>query len=55
MSARGLDTGVAKDVSGVIRISKGAGELADEGDIEEKECLYYVGSDGGVRVFERGA
>ena len=55
MSVRGLDTGVAKDVSGVLRVSKGAGEFAGGGDLEERECLYYVGSDGGVRVFERGA
>ena len=54
ISVRGLDTGVAKDVSGVVRISKG-GELADQGDAEVKECLYYVSSDGGVNVFERGA
>lgn len=55
MSVRGLDTGVAKDVSGVLRISKGAGWSVDGEDIEERECLYYVSSDGGVRVFERGA
>ena len=56
MSLRGLDTGVAKDVSGVLRVSKGAGEPpAEAGDVEERECLYYVGSDGGVKVFERGA
>ena len=54
ISLRGLDTGVAKDVSGVLRISKGAGEAADEVSVE-RECLYYVGSDGGVKVFERGA
>lgn len=53
MSVRGLDTGVARDVSGVLRISKGAGESAEEGDVDERECLYYVGSDGGVKVFER--
>lgn len=55
MSVRGLDTGVAKDISGVLRVSKGGGESAGEGDVEESECLYYVGSDGGVKVFERGA
>jgi elongator complex protein 6 len=59
MSVRGLDTGVARDVSGVLRICKGAGaaDEADEGDgdVEERECLYFVGADGGVRVFERGA
>ena len=55
ISVRGLDTGAAKDVSGVLRISKGAGESADDGDVEERECLYHLGSDGGVKVFERGA
>lgn len=55
MSITGLDTGVAKDVSGILRVSKGAGELGGEGDVEERECLYFVGSDGGVKVFERGA
>ena len=55
MSIRGLDTGVAKDVSGVLRVSKGGGESAEEGDVEERECIYYVGSDGGVTMFERGA
>lgn len=56
---RGLDTGVARDVSGVLRICRGAGagDEADEGEgeVEERECLYFVGADGGVRVFERGA
>ena len=54
ISVRGLDTGVAKDVSGVIRITRGAGKCADEESVEERECLYYVGSDSGVKVFERG-
>ena len=54
MSVRGLDTGAAKDVSGVLRVIKGAGKSADE-DVEERECLYYVGSDGGAKAFERGA
>ena len=55
MSVRGLDTGVAKDVSGVVRIIKGGGESMDDADAEERECLYYVGSDAGVKVFEKGA
>lgn len=55
VSVRGLDTGTARDVSGVLRTSKGAGESADDGDANEMECLYYVSSDGGVNVFERGA
>ncbi|EFR02514.1 hypothetical protein MGYG_05509 [Nannizzia gypsea CBS 118893] len=62
MQLRGLDTGVARDVSGVLRVSKG-GALADtdtlkneeNGDTwEEKEVLYFVQSDGSVKVFGRG-
>lgn len=53
MGVRELDTGVARDVSGVLRIGRGGGEGAE--DVEEKEVLYFVGGDGGVRVFERGA
>ena len=52
MGLRGLDTGAARDVSGVLRITRG-GDDTDE--VEEKEVLYYVSGDGGVRVFERGA
>ncbi|KAK3371898.1 hypothetical protein B0H63DRAFT_282318 [Podospora didyma] len=52
LSLRLLDTGVAKDVSGVIRITAG-GDVAGK-RIDEKEFLYHVGGDGGVRVFERG-
>ena len=59
MNVRGLDTGVARDVSGALRICRGAGagDEADEGEgeVEERECLYFVGADGGVRVFEKGA
>jgi elongator complex protein 6 len=44
-----LDTGSARDVSGVMRIT-GA-----EGTGEGMEYLYYVAGDGGVKVFERGA
>lgn len=57
---RGLDTGTARDVSGVLRVTRGAQE-EDEGagckgqEGEERELLYFVGGDGGVRVFERGA
>lgn len=49
VALRLLDTGVARDVSGVIRITRG-GEGAE---VEEKEVLYYVG-DGPVEVFDRG-
>ena len=59
-SLRLLSTGVAKDVSGVLRISRGGacGDVESEAKrerIEEKEVLYLVGGDGGVKVFERGA
>ncbi|GAB1312111.1 DNA recombination and repair protein Rad51-like C-terminal domain-containing protein [Madurella fahalii] len=50
LSLRLLDTGTAKDVSGVIRITHGGGNL----DTKDHEYLYHVGGDGGVRVFERG-
>ncbi|KHE80345.1 hypothetical protein GE21DRAFT_1276233 [Neurospora crassa] len=53
VSLRLLDTGIAKDVSGVVRITRG-GDTGGEKQIEEKEYLYHVGGDGGVRVFERG-
>ena len=55
MSARELDTGGAKDVSGVLRITMGGGEWdEEEGNVDERECLVFVGGDGGIRVFERG-
>ncbi|KAK1782805.1 hypothetical protein QBC45DRAFT_343574 [Copromyces sp. CBS 386.78] len=53
VSLRLLDTGIAKDVSGVVRITRG-GDSGGERQIEEREYLYHVGGDGGVRVFERG-
>ncbi|EON67705.1 hypothetical protein W97_06848 [Coniosporium apollinis CBS 100218] len=57
MSLRLLDTGFAADVSGVLRIT--LGDAQDDGEegqgLVEKEVLYSVGGDGGVKVFERGA
>lgn len=54
---RGLETGVARDVSGVLRVTAGGmgvGE-GEEGEKDEgKEVLYFVGDGGGVEVFERG-
>ncbi|KAL8943054.1 MAG: hypothetical protein Q9211_001137 [Gyalolechia sp. 1 TL-2023] len=54
-----LDTGSAKDVSGILRITRGPA-LEEEEDmqrfeVEEKELLYYAAGDGGVKVFERGS
>ena len=61
VSLRLLDTGAARDVSGVLRIAKGSEmepveEIGGDGNqAEEKELLYFVGGDGGVKVFERVA
>lgn len=52
ISLRMLDTGTAKDVSGVLRVTHGGGTTGAL--TEEQELLYFVGGDGGVRVFERG-
>jgi len=52
VSLRLLDTGTAKDVSGVMRITAGGDDSG--APVEERELLYHVGGDGGVRVFERG-
>ena len=58
MSLRLLDTGTARDVSGVLRVTVGDSTQQAGGDIrrriEDKEFLYFVGGDGGVKVFERG-
>ncbi|KAJ9155163.1 hypothetical protein NKR23_g1606 [Pleurostoma richardsiae] len=53
LSLRLLDTGAARDVSGVVRITRGGGDPGGR-EIEEREYLYHVGGDGGVKVFERG-
>ncbi|KAF3912637.1 hypothetical protein ABW21_db0200378 [Orbilia brochopaga] len=59
MSLRLLDTGVAKDISGVLRVTRGPGNLwreanASAGLVEEKELLYHE-SDAGVKIFARGS
>jgi elongator complex protein 6 len=56
MSLRLLDTGTARDVSGVIRIAAGRELEKDKAglNLEGKELLYFVGGDGNVKVFERG-
>ena len=58
MSVRGLDTGMATDISGVLKIAKGCGweEGAEDGRTlheEGKEVLYFMGMDGGIKVWER--
>ena len=58
MSLRLLDSGTARDVSGVVRITTGDQTsrtgLEKQKKLEGKELLYFVGGDGGVKVFERG-
>jgi elongator complex protein 6 len=53
ISLRLLDSGAAKDVSGVMRITRG-GQDSGLKKVEEHEYLYFIGGDGGVKVFERG-
>lgn len=54
ISLRMLDTGAARDVSGVLRVTPGGGIDDSMEVVEERELLYFVAGDGGVRVFERG-
>ncbi|KAI2462893.1 hypothetical protein F4781DRAFT_441486 [Annulohypoxylon bovei var. microspora] len=54
ISLRMLDTGTARDVSGVLRATPGGGNDGIGRVVEEQELLYFVTGDGGVRVFERG-
>ncbi|KAJ5475447.1 hypothetical protein N7539_007734 [Penicillium diatomitis] len=55
MQLRMLETGAARDVSGVLRISRGGGWNAEaKHSLDEKELLYYIQRDGGLRVFGRG-
>jgi elongator complex protein 6 len=49
LSVRELGTGAARDVSGVLRVTKGG--KSDE-ELKEWEGLYLVGRDGGVKIVE---
>lgn len=61
MSVRDLETGAAKDVSGVLRVTRGVCAYDDGGDdgeweeVREMEALYLVQRDGSAKVFDRGA
>lgn len=50
LALRMLDTGTARDVSGVVRITGPGAETLGGAT----EYLYHVVADGGVKVFERG-
>lgn len=63
LQLRGLDTGNAKDVTGVIRVSRGGdmgieGYDGDDGKVQaalpDAEWLYQLRGDGSVRVWGRG-
>lgn len=54
LSVRGLDTGAATDISGVLRATRG-GDHPHEADVKEGELLYLVQRDGNLKVFERGS
>jgi elongator complex protein 6 len=49
LSVRELGTGAARDVSGVLRVTKGGNS---EDGVKEWEGLYIVGRDGGVKIVE---
>ena len=58
---RGLDTGAAREISGVVRVSRG-GAFGDDDDghgdgeeVEGGEWLYQWKGDGSVRLWSRGA
>lgn len=63
MSVRELDTGAARDVSGVVRVTRGgdadgvaeARDAGAEDGVREMEALFVVGRDGGAKVIERGS
>ena len=65
LGLRVLDTGVARDVSGVVRVTEQKADwlglgFEDEGKKSEesgagREFLYQIKGDGSVRVFDRGA
>ncbi|KAI0886103.1 uncharacterized protein GGS22DRAFT_159895 [Annulohypoxylon maeteangense] len=54
ISLRMLNTGTARDVSGVVRVTSGGGNNDIGRAVEEQELLYFITNDGGVRVFVRG-
>jgi elongator complex protein 6 len=55
-SVRKLDTGLAKDVTGVLRITTANKEVGDDDKIlPAKEFLYHVHANRAVVVWERGS
>ncbi|KIV89098.1 hypothetical protein PV10_08702 [Exophiala mesophila] len=54
LQLRGLDTGSANDVSGVVRASRGGQSEDQPSDLADGEWLYHIKGDGTVRVWGRG-
>lgn len=59
LSCRELETGAARDVSGVLRITRGGdsdwGQGGEQGEEAEAELLYLIQRDGVAKVFKRGS
>ena len=53
MQLRCLETGVAKDITGILRASRGGSFDDEEDHLEEGEWLYHLKTDGSVRVWEK--
>ncbi|KAK9246494.1 hypothetical protein V1506DRAFT_535290 [Lipomyces tetrasporus] len=55
-SVRSLSTGMAEDVTGAIRITKGGQPCEAREIVDENEFHYFLGDGniGGVKVFEKG-
>jgi elongator complex protein 6 len=54
---RALDTGSARDVTGVLRVSRGgAGQevAGPQSGLEDAEWLYQLKGDGSIRIWSRG-
>lgn len=56
IGTRRLGTGWARDVSGVLRVTRGGGfDEAETDEVQEGEWLYLVEGDGSARVWVRGS
>lgn len=53
ISLRPLESGTAKDVSGVLRATINY-NCYPQCELENKELLYYIGVDSNIKIFERG-
>jgi elongator complex protein 6 len=59
IGVRELATGAARDISGVLRVTRSddaydEDDSREQGAVEEMEALYLVQRDGSVKVFQRG-